>query len=931
MSDLKDNTYSTDGKNRPFTPTIGVFIAFAVMITSVTVFGEWIRRASSRIDLGNLLDNRSVDILLFSAIAFIPFVLLLCFQFLVRKLSRGEIPVIYKGIALIVATILVYIGGSLLLPAAAQSTLAWLVGGGMLTALLFDIFTEEKETTFSWTILALLTVNFLSATGLWLYYKAQNANIRQGYANALSMSRDTAYSEPELAKFEQALQNDQRLPFLLKAWPIKPSSDSIRTYLSKLSFEQKYLFKYYNIKAFAFDRTETTPLLLDQVEDRLEINAIWEKATVIPGLTNVKQDYAGSGAHRYLVRAVINRMSDPNHPVEIFCFFEENYPQNTQIYSQIYTDKAFKNLALLPRFNYAVTRERQLVVEQGTISPKSLGMSLSPNSTAEITDGGQVEQMTASEDGKTVAIVGQPEIGLLRLMYLFSTLFTLSTSLLIVVGFFSGFLPKTTLLPSFRGSLGRRIQYAIIGVLGIGFIALGYFAYRHFSASALEKSEKISLERAQAVAAHLRQVSGRLQPDSAQQVLGVRLIQFAQSLNIDANLYNTKGQMVASTRDDLRRIGVLEQQISTPVITELNDGLSSVDTEEKIDNQTFTTKYLPIRNAGQSVIAYIGLPYRNDLSKTKQEISDFIGILASIYAFLLLLAAGVTRVVSNTITRPLKNVSDKIKEVQLVDKNEMLTYDGDASDEISGLVDEYNRMVDKLEDSKLQLVKLERESAWRDMARQIAHDIKNPLTTMKLSMQQLERVSNDPNQAAAYLKRATGRLIEQIDSLAQTASEFSMFASLDRTPRFPVNINHLVESVFDLFTEQKDVDLSLELPDETYMVLADKNHLLRVLNNLVINAIQAIPSDRRGKVNVTLLKEKNNAVIRISDNGGGIPGEIRERVFEPNFTTKTSGSGLGLAICKKIVEAHSGDIRFETIDNEGTKFFLELPLAKTEE
>jgi len=113
--------------------------------------------------------------------------------------------------------------------------------------------------------------------------------------------------------------------------------------------------------------------------------------------------------------------------------------------------------------------------------------------------------------------------------------------------------------------------------------------------------------------------------------------------------------------------------------------------------------------------------------------------------------------------------------------------------------------------------------------------------------------------------------------------------------------------------------------------LADKNHLLRVLNNLVINAIQAIPSDRRGKVNVTLLKQKNNAVIRISDNGGGIPGEIRERVFEPNFTTKTSGSGLGLAICKKIVEAHSGDIRFETIDNEGTKFFLELPLAKTEE
>ncbi len=227
----------------------------------------------------------------------------------------------------------------------------------------------------------------------------------------------------------------------------------------------------------------------------------------------------------------------------------------------------------------------------------------------------------------------------------------------------------------------------------------------------------------------------------------------------------------------------------------------------------------------------------------------------------------------------------------------------------------------------MQLVRLEREGAWREMAKQIAHDIKNPLTTMKLSMQQLERVSSNPEQAAAYLRKVITRLIEQIDSLAQIASEFSMFANLDIRNKSSMVINEVVESVHDLFSEQNNVALELVLPKELYHILGDKNHLIRVFNNLVINAIQSIPSDRQGHVKVSLVRDGNMTVVQISDNGGGIPPEIGERVFEPNFTTKTSGSGLGLAICKKIIEAHDGNIRFETRENEGTDFFVEIPVT----
>jgi nitrogen fixation/metabolism regulation signal transduction histidine kinase len=308
-------------------------------------------------------------------------------------------------------------------------------------------------------------------------------------------------------------------------------------------------------------------------------------------------------------------------------------------------------------------------------------------------------------------------------------------------------------------------------------------------------------------------------------------------------------------------------------------------------------------------------------------VSDFIGMLASLYVFLLLIAYAITFVLARSIIRPLSLLSEKVQELKLEDNNAPLDYAGDAQDEISELIGQYNTMVQKLEDSKVQMVRLEREGAWREMAKQVAHDIKNPLTTMKLSMQQLERVSSNPEQAAAYLRKAITRLIEQIDSLAQIASEFSMFANLDIRQKNDVVINEVVESVHDLFSEQKNVALELTLPKEVFHILGDKNHLIRVLNNLVINAIQSIPSDRTGRVSVSLVRKGKLSVVQISDNGGGIPPEIRERVFEPNFTTKTSGSGLGLAICKKIIEAHDGNIRFETRENEGTDFFVEIPIT----
>ena len=225
----------------------------------------------------------------------------------------------------------------------------------------------------------------------------------------------------------------------------------------------------------------------------------------------------------------------------------------------------------------------------------------------------------------------------------------------------------------------------------------------------------------------------------------------------------------------------------------------------------------------------------------------------------------------------------------------------------------------------------EREGAWREMAKQVAHEIKNPLTPMKLSMQHLVRAfQSNPDNIEPLLKRVSQTLIEQIDGLSKIASEFSNFAKMPRAENESFVINDLVVSVYDLFNEDHldSLDIHLHLPEKRYQVFADKGHIMRVLNNLVKNAIQAIPDERKGKVDISVFEKEDRVVIKVSDNGQGISEEMREKVFYPNFTTKNSGMGLGLAISKNIIDALEGDIYFETTPNVGTDFYVELPIQE---
>jgi nitrogen fixation/metabolism regulation signal transduction histidine kinase len=308
---------------------------------------------------------------------------------------------------------------------------------------------------------------------------------------------------------------------------------------------------------------------------------------------------------------------------------------------------------------------------------------------------------------------------------------------------------------------------------------------------------------------------------------------------------------------------------------------------------------------------------------------------AGVLTFLFILGISIISMQTSRLIKPLQHVADTLRRLRVgkTVKNELIPWD--RKDEIGALINAYNTKVNEIEEMILLLAEAEREGAWRDMARQVAHEIRNPLTPMKLVVQHLEmmRLQGNDN-LEEYTSRSNRVLLEQIASLEKIVNEFHSFARMPNkatNENFP--INDLVQSVSDLFAqhnnEGKKLNVTLTLPNEIFIVYADRQLLTSAFNNLIKNAIQAIPPDRDGIIRISLYREENTAVLRISDNGAGIPKEIQDKIFSPNFTTKAYGSGIGLLITKNIIQSVSGKITFETIENEGSDFFVQLEIVES--
>ena len=300
--------------------------------------------------------------------------------------------------------------------------------------------------------------------------------------------------------------------------------------------------------------------------------------------------------------------------------------------------------------------------------------------------------------------------------------------------------------------------------------------------------------------------------------------------------------------------------------------------------------------------------------------------MINLNAFTFLIAGVIALFITNRITRSFSLISEKMKEVNLGKMNEEIIWNRD--DEIGELVKEYNKMVAKLGESATTMAKNEREGAWREMARQVAHEIKNPLTPMKLSIQYLQKaVNNNQPNVKELSSSVASTLIEQIDHLSRIAADFSQFANIGNVNVENFDLHDVIGSLKDLYEPNNRVDFLWKPVDKYVWLNADKTQMNRLFTNLFTNAIEACGDSKICKIEVDELQDNGTIRVSIKDNGDGISPEMQSKIFVPNFTTKSSGTGLGLAMCKSIVEQAKGKIWFETERGVGTTFHVELPVA----
>lgn len=400
----------------------------------------------------------------------------------------------------------------------------------------------------------------------------------------------------------------------------------------------------------------------------------------------------------------------------------------------------------------------------------------------------------------------------------------------------------------------------------------------------------------------------------------------AEIHNAEINLYNINGSLIVSSNPFVYTKGMLSDQMN-PVAYYYMNRLSSIEffNQEKLGDISFQSIYCPLRSGKGMSTAYINIPSFNTEDELNDEISRFLVTIINLNVFIFLMAGTIAVFLTNRITTSFSLISEKMKQVNLSKTNELIEWK--KNDEIGGLIREYNKMVAKLVESASALAKSEREGAWREMARQVAHEIKNPLTPMKLSIQYLQKANNSEAPNVKELTASVAKtLVEQIDHLSKIASDFSQFAHIGNPKNELLDLHQMLSSLTSLYETMENVLFKWTPVHEKVTINADKTQINRLFTNLLQNALEACHNRETCVISVSEELRSGNIIVRIRDNGEGIPEMMRSKIFIPNFTTKSSGTGLGLAMCQTIVEQAKGRIWFETVENAGTTFFVELPV-----
>ena len=479
-----------------------------------------------------------------------------------------------------------------------------------------------------------------------------------------------------------------------------------------------------------------------------------------------------------------------------------------------------------------------------------------------------------------------------------------------------------------RVSLRTRIFLSMILLTFLASLLMAGISILQFKTEAKNYHQERLERKENAIKEHINYILSTttypLTADNLPLIFKDKIHELADIHSLQINIYSLKGKLLKSSKASFS-IDTPAPPIPDYMLKLVQSSIEKRYVDVKtIDDKKYRSSFSVIKDLKFKPLGILSLPYIEDDGFYDRELRNFLFRLGQVYAFMLLIAFALAYFLSSYVTKSLKAISDKITETSLNQKNEKIESD-DSNKEINLLINAYNGMVDKLEESAVKLAQSEREQAWRDMAKQVAHEIKNPLTPMRLTVQSFQR-KFDVNdlEIQQKMKDYSETLIQQIDTMSAVASAFSNFASMPAQQNETLNVVDIVDLALDIFNEDYIV---FESEEKEIITKIDRTQLIRIITNLVKNAIQSIPENQLKKsIIVTVKLKKNNVLIKVKDNGIGIEPENVERIFEPKFTTKTSGMGLGLGIIKNIIENYKGTITFESEYKKGATFTVSLPI-----
>ena len=604
----------------------------------------------------------------------------------------------------------------------------------------------------------------------------------------------------------------------------------------------------------------------------------------------------------------------------------DSHPVKDMIgYPELLRDQTNREISRIP-FNYSFAKYVQggLNAFSGNyIYPTQMKGNYPEGSFSVVKRGGYLHYIN-SFDANTVIVLSRPSNTLFLYVVSFSYLILFFGLIVFaIVRLPAKVFWKMTLNRSFRRKIMLLVVVSLVVALvfmGLGSVWFGVKLYNDNNRRAME--EKIATSQSM-LQYSFRFLDGLERVDKAQ--LAEELTQFSRNVHIDINIYNTSGWLVQTSQPEMLEKYLMGRRMNSEAFKAMSDSHQlKFFHKEHIGNLDYYSVYAPLFNDKGKLIGYLNLPYFSRESDITNDLTSIVATIANIYILLLLAAILAGTAISNQLGRPLVEVAKKMQRLDLTKQREHIDYKG--KNELGELIRTYNKMVDDVAEASQRMAQTEREQAWREMARQIAHEIKNPLTPMRLSLQHLIRLKRE--NVPDWPERFDGlaqTLIEQIDILSDSASELSSFSRFYSEEPTPVELNHLIREQCTLFSTGEAVKVSFISGVDPATVMGRKQQLSRVLVNLISNAKQALEGNPHGRVRLRLEQEDGHYALHVEDNGPGVTEKLQKRLFTPNFTTKSGGTGLGLAICRSIIEQSNGTISYTTSEWGGACFTIQLP------